>query len=111
MGGMAAALYRLKNRQLFQYLISSSVLQRLGFPGFRHGPMPGSSGLQALFPEGNVMPDYRVYLIDRNNRVIARKDIVAPNDEAALQAARLYADGVDVEVWDHARKVGRIGKN
>jgi len=57
------------------------------------------------------MADYRAYLIDRNNRVTARKDIVAPNDEAALEAARLYADGVDVEVWDHARKVGRIGKN
>jgi hypothetical protein len=73
--------------------------------------MPGSSGLQALSPEGDAMPDYRIYLIDRNNRVIARKDIVAPNDEAALEAARLYADGVDVEVWDHARKVGRLGKD
>ena len=57
------------------------------------------------------MPDYRVYLIDRNNRVIARKDIVAANDEAALEAARHYAEGVDVEVWDHARKVGRLSKN
>jgi hypothetical protein len=35
---------------------------------------------------------------------------VAPNDEAALEAARLYANGLDVEVWDHARKVGRVGK-
>jgi hypothetical protein len=35
------------------------------------------------------MPDYRAYLIDRNDRVIARKDIVAPSDEAALEAARL----------------------
>lgn len=72
--------------------------------------MPGSSGLRALFPEGNAMADYRAYLIDRNDRVIVRKDIVAPNDEAALEAARLYADGLDVEVWDHARKVGRVGK-
>jgi hypothetical protein len=56
------------------------------------------------------MPDYRAYLIDENNRVIARKDIVAPNDEAALEAARPYADGVDVEVWDRARKVGRLSK-
>jgi hypothetical protein len=56
------------------------------------------------------MPDYRAYLIDRNDRVIARKDIVAPSDEAALEAARPYADGVDVEVWDHARKVGRLSK-
>jgi hypothetical protein len=73
--------------------------------------MPESSVLRALFPEGNAMPDYRAYLIDENDRVIARKDIVAPNDEATLEAARPYADGVDVEVWDRARKVGRLGKN
>jgi hypothetical protein len=73
--------------------------------------MSKSSGLQALFPEGNAMPDYRAYLIDQNNRVIARKEISAPNDEAAIEAARPFADGVDVEVWNHARKVGRINKN
>ena len=56
------------------------------------------------------MPDYRAYLIDRNDRVVARKDIAAPSDEAALEDALLYAEGVDVEVWDHARKVGRISK-
>ncbi len=72
--------------------------------------MRESSDLRALFPEGNAMADYRAYLIDQNNRVISRKDIVAPNDEAALEAAGLYADGFDVEVWDHARKVGRLDK-
>jgi hypothetical protein len=57
------------------------------------------------------MPDYRAYLIDKNDRVISRKDIVAPTDEAALEAAMQYLGDVDVEVWDHARKVGRLGKN
>jgi hypothetical protein len=85
-------------------------LYRREFPGFRYGSMPESSGPRALFPKGNAMPDYRAYLIDENDRVIARKDIVAPNDEAALEAARPYADGVDVEVWDRARKVGRLSK-
>jgi hypothetical protein len=70
-----------------------------------------SSISRALVPRRErIMPDYRAYLIDRNDRVIARKDIVAPSDEAALEAARLYAEGVDVEVWDHARKVGRLSK-
>ena len=86
-------------------------MRQLGFPGFQHGSMRESSSHQALFPEGNAMADYRAYLIDRNDRVIARKDIVAPSDETALEAARLYAEGVDVEVWDHARKVGRLCKN
>jgi hypothetical protein len=71
-----------------------------------------SSISPALVPRReHAMPEYRAYLIDRNDRVIARKDIVAPSDEAALEAARLYAEGVDVEVWDHARKVGRVSKS
>jgi len=57
------------------------------------------------------MPDYRIYRIDKNDRVISRKEIVAPNDETALEAARQFLDDVDVEVWDHARKVGRPAKN
>ena len=54
---------------------------------------------------------YRIYLIDKNDRVISRREMVAPTDEAALEAARQYLDDVDVEVWDHARKVGRLSKN
>ncbi|MGD0849347.1 hypothetical protein [Bradyrhizobium sp.] len=69
-----------------------------------------SSSAQALFPEGNIMPDYRAYLIDSNDRVTSRKDLVAPTDDAALQTARQYADGADVEVWERARKVGRLSK-
>ena len=71
--------------------------------------MRESSRCRALFPGGNVMPEYRVYLLDRNDRVISRKDIVAPSDEAAMEAASQYADGGDVEVWERARKVGRVG--
>jgi hypothetical protein len=69
-----------------------------------------SSSGQALFPEGNIMPDYRAYLIGSNDRVISRKDLVAPTDEAALETARQYVDGADVEVWQRARKVGRLSK-
>jgi hypothetical protein len=72
--------------------------------------MRESSSAWALFPGGSAMPDYRVYQIDDNDRVISRKEIVAPTDEAALEAAKQYLDDVDVEVWDHARKVGRLGK-
>jgi hypothetical protein len=56
------------------------------------------------------VPDYRIYQIDKNDRVTSRKEIVAPTDEAALEAAKQYRADVDVEVWDHARKVGRLSK-
>jgi hypothetical protein len=73
--------------------------------------MRQSSSSRALFPKGNAMPNYRIYQIDKNDRVISRKEIVAPTDEAALEAAMQYLGDVDVEVWDHARKMGRLGKN
>ena len=59
------------------------------------------------------MPNYRIYQIDKNDHVISRKESVAPTDEAALEAAMQYLDlgDGDVEVWDHARKVGRLSKN
>jgi hypothetical protein len=56
------------------------------------------------------MPDYRIYQIDKNDRVISRREIIAPTDEDALEAARQYLDDVEVEVWDPARKVGRLRK-
>jgi hypothetical protein len=69
-----------------------------------------SSNARALFPERNTMPDYRACWIDKNDRVVSRKDIVVPTDEAALEAARRHVDGEDGPTWERARKVGRLGK-
>jgi hypothetical protein len=54
------------------------------------------------------MPTYRAYLIDAHNRVASYKPIEADTDAEALQAAREFVDGCDVEVWDLDRKVGRL---
>ena len=54
------------------------------------------------------MPTYRAYLINEENRVASCKPIDAETDAEALAAARLFADGCDVEVWYLARKVGRL---
>ena len=54
------------------------------------------------------MPTYRAYLIDADNRVSSYRPIEADNDAAALQAARQFADGCDVEVWDLDRMIGRL---
>jgi hypothetical protein len=54
------------------------------------------------------MPTYRAYLINGDNRVTSYKPIDAATDAEALSAARQFADNYDVEVWDLARKVGRI---
>jgi hypothetical protein len=54
------------------------------------------------------MPTYRAYLIDADNRVSSYRPIEADTDAAALQAARQFVDGCDVEVWDLDRMIGRL---
>jgi hypothetical protein len=56
------------------------------------------------------MPTYRVYLIDAHDRVASYRPIEAHTDAEALEAARRFIDGCDVEVWDLARKIGRLGR-
>jgi hypothetical protein len=54
------------------------------------------------------MRTYRAYLIDEDNRVSSYRPIDADTDADALQAARQFVDGCDVEVWHLDRKIGRL---
>ena len=54
------------------------------------------------------MPTYRAYIIDGDDRVASYKLIEADTDAEALNAARQFVDGYDVEVWHLDRKVGRL---
>jgi hypothetical protein len=54
------------------------------------------------------MPTYRAYIIDRDDRVASYKPIDADTDAVALEAARQFVDGYDVEVWYLDRKIGRL---
>ena len=56
----------------------------------------------------SVMPTYRAYLIDGNNRVISFKAVDAESDAEALERARPFASDCDVEVWCLDRRIGRI---
>ena len=56
------------------------------------------------------MTPYRVYMLDRHNRICGAQDIdCADDEEAVAQAARLTQDGAEVELWTEARLVGRLG--
>ena len=56
----------------------------------------------------DIMPTYRAYLINEDNRVASYKPIDADTDADALQAARQLVDGCDVEVWYLDRRIGRL---
>jgi hypothetical protein len=58
--------------------------------------------------EETIMPTYRVYLINADDRVASFRPIEADTDAEALQAARQFVDGCDVEVWHLDRKIGRL---
>jgi hypothetical protein len=65
---------------------------------------------RALFPAEGIMPIYRAYLIDKDDRVDSFRPVEANDDETALEAARRLVDGHDVEVWFLDRMVGRLSK-
>jgi hypothetical protein len=75
-----------------------------------HGSLRADPFRHALFSaEGRaVMPTYRAYLINAENRVSSYRAIDADSDAEALKAAHQFVDGCDVEVWDLDRKVGRL---
>jgi uncharacterized protein YcsI (UPF0317 family) len=56
----------------------------------------------------SVMPTYRAYLINGDNRVVSFRPIEAETDAQALQIARRFVHGCDVEVWCLDRKIGRL---
>lgn len=65
---------------------------------------------RALSPAEGIMPRYRAYLIETDNRVHSYKPVDAESDEEALEAAKRLVDGHDVEVWFLDRMVGRLNK-
>lgn len=54
------------------------------------------------------MIEYRAYLLDGEGHIFSRIDLECEDDEHALTQARQYVDGCDVEVWQRARRVGKL---
>ena len=59
-------------------------------------------------PEGHVMSEYRAWVLDENNHIVARHDFDADTETAALLYAGRYAFGHEVEVWQRLRRVGLL---
>jgi hypothetical protein len=45
------------------------------------------------------MPEYRVYTIGSDERILSRVDLVCENHEAAQEQAKQLVDGHDIELW------------
>ena len=54
------------------------------------------------------MPAYRIYCLDGAGKVWAAEWIEAPDDAAAIEAARQMDEAVRCEIWQGQRLVGRV---
>ena len=51
---------------------------------------------------------YRAYLIAPNGHHIKAVDIECLDDDAAKKCAEQMADGSNVELWEHARRIAKF---
>ena len=52
--------------------------------------------------------NYRAFILDKDNRIVKRHDFEANDGTSALEFARQYVNGHDVEVWRHMQIIGRL---
>ncbi len=56
------------------------------------------------------MQNYRLYFLDVGGHVFSAEDQEARDDLAALEAARVRCKEHEIEIWQEARRVGRLKK-
>ena len=54
------------------------------------------------------MPDYRAYIIGRDGHFEKAIEIVCADDSAAIEAAKRYINGCDVELWQLDRPITKF---
>jgi hypothetical protein len=55
------------------------------------------------------MTHYRIYMLDRKDRIVSGSDVDCPNDESALAwAATTLGTDARAEIWQRARCLGRV---
>jgi hypothetical protein len=51
------------------------------------------------------MPEYRVYIVGRDGHFLKAIDLEAADDAGAIDHAKQFVDGHDVELWQLGRQV------
>ena len=54
------------------------------------------------------MADYRAYIIGSDGHFYKSVVFYAPDDAAAIAAAKQFVDGHDVELWQRARMIAKF---
>jgi hypothetical protein len=59
-------------------------------------------------PAGSIMPDYRVYVIGSDGHFMRAIQLDCPDDDAAIESAKQFIDGADIELWQRDRKLAKF---
>jgi hypothetical protein len=57
------------------------------------------------------MVEYQFYLLNEDDRDVARQDYCCADDQAAMEVARSLCLENRIDVWSQARRVARIGQS
>jgi hypothetical protein len=56
-----------------------------------------------------IMPEYRVFFLDPNTYITQPPEIIeCADDQEAIQKAKQFIDGRDIELWEKARFIARF---
>jgi hypothetical protein len=58
-----------------------------------------------------VVPEYRAYIVGADGHFIKFVGLICPNDEVAINHAKQFVDGHDVELWSGDRPVAKLSRN
>ncbi|HEY1749601.1 MAG TPA: hypothetical protein VGG11_22930 [Xanthobacteraceae bacterium] len=54
---------------------------------------------------------FRVYCIDERGHICSVHECEARDDAEAIEVARRFCGAHEVEIWDRARRIARLGKD
>jgi hypothetical protein len=54
------------------------------------------------------MADYRVYIIGSDGRFVKAVQLDCHDDSAAIESAKQFIDGLDIELWQRDRRIARF---
>jgi hypothetical protein len=52
--------------------------------------------------------DYRAYVLDSQDHIVSRYEFEAKDSTSALEIARQWVNGHDVEIWQRTHIIGRL---
>jgi hypothetical protein len=56
------------------------------------------------------MTDYRVYIIGNDGHFVSAIQLDCPDDNAAIESAKQFINGHDIELWQGDRKIAKLDR-